>query len=92
MMTNRAIEVVIDKRLFAVDTSIVGYMDELESGVKASNEVMSWFEERNNDNKEECLMFGKEGSGKIRMLGSWMGWAADISERLKRGGKAWWTT
>ena len=26
------------------------------------------------------------------MLGSWMGWSEDISQRLKRGGRAWWKT
>ena len=87
-----AIEVVIDKSLFADDTSIVGYMNELENGVQATKDVMSWFEERNNDNKEEYLNFGTDGSGKIRMLGSWMGWTEDVKERLKRGGKAWWKT
>ena len=51
---------------------------------------MGWFEERNNDGKEEELLFGTEDSGKIRMLGSWMGWREDVSQRLKRGGKAWW--
>ena len=87
-----AIEVVIDKSLFADDTSVVGYMDELEYGVQATKDVMGWFEERNNDGKEESLMFGTEGSGKIRMLGSWMGWSEDVKERLKRGGRAWWKT
>ena len=37
-------------------------------------------------------MFGDEGSGKISMLGSWMNWKEDLSERLKRGGRAWWKT
>jgi len=37
------------------------------------------------------LNFGEEGSGKIRMLGCWMGWKEDVYERLKRAGKAWCT-
>ena len=53
---------------------------------------MGWFEERNNDGKEEELLFGDDGSGKIRMLGSWMNWKEDLAERLKRGGRAWWKT
>ena len=57
-----------------------------------TKEVMGWFEERNNDGKEEELMFGTEESGKIRMLGSWMSWKEDVSQRLKRGGNAWWKT
>ena len=87
-----AIEVVLEKSLFADDTSVVGYEDELEEGVRITKEVMGWFEERNNDSKEESLIFGKEGSGKIRMLGSWMGWKEDVSDRMKRGGRAWWIT
>ena len=53
---------------------------------------MGWYEERNNDGKEETLNFGEEESGKIRMLGSWMGWKEDVDERLKRGNRAWWRT
>ena len=44
------------------------------------------------NDKEEELLFGNEESGKIRMLGSWMGWKEDVEERLKRGNKAWWKT
>ena len=73
-----AIDVVVEKSLFADDTTVVGYVDELEEGVQVVKEVMGWFEERNNDNKEERLVFGEEESGEIRMLGSWMGWAEDI--------------
>ena len=87
-----AVDVVVDKSLFADDTTILGNMEELEEGVKTTKEVMGWYEERNNDGKEEELVFGDEESGKIRMLGSWMNWKEDLSERLKRGGKAWWKT
>ena len=67
-------------------------MDELDEGVQTTKEVMGWFEERNNDGKEERLVFGEEESKKIRMLGCWMGWSEDVSQRLKRGGRAWWIT
>ena len=87
-----AIDVVLEKSLFADDTTVVGYEDELEEGVRVTKEVMGWFEEKNNDGKEERLVFGEEESGKIRMLGSWMGWSEDISQRLKRGGRSWWKT
>ena len=50
---------------------------------------MARFEERNNDNKEEALDFGTEESGKVRMLGSWLGWKEDVDNRLKRAGQAW---
>ena len=78
--------------LFADDTTVVGKGEELERGVEKTKEVMGWFEERNNDSKEEKLMFASEESGKVRMLGVYMGWEADSEERLKRGRKAWWVT
>ena len=87
-----AVEVVLEKSLFADDTTVLGYEDELEEGVAVTKEVMGWFEERNNDSKEEKLLFGEEESGKVRMLGSWMGWSEDVKQRLKRGGRAWWMT
>ena len=50
---------------------------------------MARFEERNNNDKEEVLDFGAEGSGGVRMLGSWLGWKEDVNNRLKRAGKVW---
>ena len=82
----------LGKSLFADDTTILGNMEELQQGVETTKEVMGWFEERNNDNKEEELIFGEESSGKIRMLGSWMNWKEDLEERVKRGNRAWWKT
>ena len=72
-------------------TTIVG-SKELDEGVRVTKEVMGWFEEANNDGKEEEPWFGHESSGKIRMLGSWMGWKAYVDERPRRGNKAWWMT
>ena len=89
---SEAIIVNIEKSLFADDTTPVGEAGEIEAGTEKTKEVMGWFEERNNDDKEEKLVFGKEGSGKVRMLGSWMGWREDVDERLKRGSRAWWRT
>ena len=66
----------------ANDTTVMGNKEELEQGAGTMKEVMGWFEERNN----EELNFGKEGIGKIRMLGSWMVWKVDVDERLKRLG------
>ena len=51
---------------------------------------MGDFEERNNDDKEEALVFGSEESGDIRLLGCWMGWKQDVEKRLERARKAWW--
>ena len=79
----------IDKALFADDTTLAGKKKEIDQGVEEVKKVMNAFEERNNDNKEETLDFGKEEGNKIRMLGSWMGWQEDINQRIKRAGSAW---
>ena len=84
-----AIQIVLDKSLFADDTTVVGNKEEIDAGVNKTKEVMNRFEERNNDHKEEALMFGEEDSGSIRMLGSWMGWEDDVKQRLSRGRGAW---
>ena len=51
--------------MFADDTTIVGNVEELQDGVNVTKEVMRSFKERNNDEKEEELFFGREDSGKI---------------------------
>ena len=87
---SEAVEVWLELSLFADDTTVVGDVEELEEGVEVTKKVMSEFEEKNNDDKEESLVFGSEESGDIRMLGCWMGWRADVEQRLARGRKAWW--
>ena len=72
--------------------TVVGRKKEIEEGVKKTKELMAFYEERNNDSKEEELLFSDKESGKIRLLGSWMGWKEDVEERLKRGNRAWWIT
>ena len=86
---SEAIEVVVDLSLFADDTTVVGDKEELEDGVAATKRVMSRFEERNNDDKEEELPFEREGSSGIRMIGCWLGWNEDLKQRLARAGSAW---
>ena len=89
---SEAVEINVDKSLFADDTTIVGNAEELQEGTDIIKEVMGRFEERNNDGKEEELFFGGGDSGQVRMLGSWMGWKEDVDQRLKRGSKTWWKT
>ena len=91
-VNSEAVVINVEKTLFADDTTVVGNRDEIDQGVAKTKEVMGWYEERNNDSKEEVLDFGTDGSGKVRMLGCWMGWKEDIDERLKIAGKAWWRT
>ncbi len=50
---------------------------------------MNMFEERNNEDIEEILNFGKEDSKKIRMLGCYMGEKEDTKQRKKRAGATW---
>ena len=68
--------------LFADDTTIVGTKEEMDGGVNAMKEVMGKFEERSNDQKEECLDFCMEESDSIRVLGSWVGTKEDVNMRL----------
>ena len=86
---SEAVEVWIDSSLFADDTTMVGDEEELEEGVEVTKRVMGSFEERNNDDKEEGLVFGSEESGGVRMLGCWMGWKEDVAQRLSRARGAW---
>ena len=79
----------IDKGLFADDTTIAGKKKELEQGVQETKKIMNKFEERNNDDKEEELNFGREDSSKIRMLGCYMGETEDTKQRIKRAGATW---
>ena len=88
-LNSEAKRVRIDKGLFADDTTITGKKKELEQGVNEIKRVMNTFEERNNDDKEEHLDFGKEDSGKIRMLGCYMKEEDDTKQRIKRAGLAW---
>ena len=77
------------RELFADDTTIVGTKEEMDGGVNAMKEVMGRFEERSNDQKEECLDFCMEESDSIRVLGSWVGMKEDVNMRLRRAGGLW---
>ena len=81
--------VTITSALFADDTTIIGKKKELEDGVVRVKEVMGSWEERNNDDKEERLVFGTDEGGEIRVLGSWLGAKADRNNRIQRAGRLW---
>ena len=59
---SEAKEVQFHELLFADDTSIVGMKEEMDGRVIAIKEVMGKFEEKSNDQKEECLdvLHGRE--------------------------------
>ena len=56
--------------LFADDTTIVGMKGEMNEGTEVVKRVMNKWEERNNDDKEENLVFGTTEGNDIRVLGS----------------------
>ena len=87
--SSEAKRVVITSALFADDTTIIGKKRELEEGVVRMKEVMGRWEERNNDDKEERLVFGTEEGGDVRVLGSWLGAEADRRNRIRRAGMLW---
>ena len=72
--------------LFADDITIVGRRDEIEEGTDIVKRIIEDFEEKNNDAKEEKLLFWSEGGKKIRMLGSWIGSEENIVTSKKRAG------
>ena len=69
---SEAKDVRLRELLFADDTTIVGTKEDMGDGVNAMKEVMGKFEERSNDQNEECLDFCMEESDSIRVLG--LGW------------------
>ncbi|XP_063722275.1 uncharacterized protein LOC134848689 [Symsagittifera roscoffensis] len=79
----------ISLSLFADDTTPIGEKEEIESVTATIKEVMKNFEEKNNEEKEEKLKFGKDGAGGIRMLGVWIGAKQDIKNRKRRAGGLW---
>ena len=77
---SEAKEVRFRELLFADDTTIVGTKEEMGGGANAMKEVMGRFEERSNDQKEECLDFCMEESDSIRVLGSWVTLALGVKK------------
>ena len=75
--------------LFADDTTILGETEEMTEGVRIIKETMKEYEEKNNDNKEERLIFGDIVNEDIRMLGTWMGTKEDMKQRRARANRLW---
>ena len=86
---SEALEVRVDMALFADDTTGLGYRAEMDGGMEEIKKVMGNFEEKNNDDKEEEIVFGTQEGGKIRVLGSYLSNAEDVKQRTKRGGNTW---
>ena len=75
--------------LFSDDTTIFRTKEELERGFKANKEVMTSFEEKNNETKEESLVFEETSSHGIRMPGSWKNLKVDVQDRIERARHLW---
>ena len=67
----------ITESLFADDSTLIGWLDELRTGKEAVKKSMLDFEEKCHDGKEEVLAFGIADGDSIRMLGT--------TARIKRG-------
>ena len=52
---------IVSLSLFANDTTVVGRKEEIDERVREMKKIMSKFEEKNNDNKEERLVICKIG-------------------------------
>ena len=76
--------------LFADDTTVVGMSGEIERGSNGMKEVMGYWEESINEDKEEELCFGTSEGGGVRVLGSWMSAEVDVKNRIKRANGLWW--
>ena len=86
---SEAITVAITSSLFADDTEVVGETREIDEGTHTTKRIMSQFEEKNNDDKEEGAVFGTSEANALRNLGSWLGPKEDLKNRLKRAGILW---
>ena len=79
----------ITESLFADDSTLIGWLDELRTGKEAVKKSMLDFEEKCHDGKEEVLAFGAADGDSIRMLGTREGWKIDLAARIKRAYAAW---
>ena len=76
--------------LFADNTTIIGERDEIQQGVDEVKATMSNYEEQNNEEKEEVLVFGSEEGKEIRMLGLWIVAEVGMRNRKRRGEALWY--
>ncbi|XP_075264195.1 uncharacterized protein LOC142356111 [Convolutriloba macropyga] len=79
----------ITDSLFADDSTLIGWTDELMTGKEEVKAAMSEFEERCHDGKEEFVVFGTETADKTRMLGTRIGKKQDLAARINRGNATW---
>jgi hypothetical protein len=61
----------------------------MERGVNKVKEKMKEYEEKNNESKEEQMIFGNIKEEETRMLGCWLGNEEDVKQRKARAGRTW---
>ena len=61
----------------------------MQGALAAAKEIMTKFEEKNHENKEERMIFGEIMEEKTRIVGVWMGSTEDLKQRKARAGRAW---
>ena len=85
---NREAFMVTDS-LFADDSTLLGWNNELVTGKEVVKAAMAEYEEKCHDGKEERVDFGSHECEKTRMLGTRIGRKRDLQARLSRGNHAW---
>ena len=80
---------ILEDSLFADDTSLLGWTEELVIGKEVIKKKMMEFEEKCHDGKEESITFATTSAQKTRMLGTLIGKREDRGARIKRGYHAW---
>ena len=75
----------VEDSLFADDSSLIGWHNELLEGKEIVKKTMLEFEEKCHDGKEEMFTFGSTAAHKSRMLGTLLGNKEDTASRIKRG-------
>ena len=78
-------EFMIEDLLFADDSTIIGWTEELREGKEVIKKSILNFEEKCHDGKEEFVTFGTKEADKTRILGTLLGKKDDRAARIKRG-------
>ena len=79
----------ITDSLFADDSTLIGWSEELKEGKETIKKEMMKFEEKRHDGKEETIWFASETAENTRMLGTLIGKKKDREARIRRANGAW---
>ena len=79
----------LSESLFAGDTTLIGWTQELNTGKEEVKRSLGELEEKCHDRKEENVSFGSREAANTRMLGTRIGLKEDVKARLKRGDHSW---